>query len=257
MADVIFGKKYDLIGKPDHRFVVDAIEKSNTRISVLVNLPQLKSIGLDKWLFPEAIRCRNSFVGFVNKLLRDRMKEAAPSSRDVFSILAKARDPETGSGFRPTEIGAESTTLIVAGTNFLTFFSLSVSIIYLTKKAIALTCYDRLRHILNDARRLVLLSEPLSTRLRAGDGGGARLLLVGRGDMHGRQAELVHLSPRMRGREHEDVALSRERALAPSAGWRRDGGWALPAGRVRGRDGHLQHPSSRRLLLPRSLLLPA
>ena len=178
MADVVFGKQYDLIGKPDRRFVVDAIEGSNVRISVLV---QMTLGGLDKWLFPEAIRCRNRFVAFVNQILRDAMQEtkaARPTSRNVFSILTKAYDPDTGTGFRTAEVGAESTTLIVAGMRESPWNRwASASVIGLTRspathgswqrsKIPADHFSSRLGHVINNSSKYILLLEPLSPCLR-------------------------------------------------------------------------------------------
>ncbi|KAI9848834.1 MAG: hypothetical protein M1837_006350 [Sclerophora amabilis] len=115
MSDLIFGSDYDLLGKPDNRFVVDAIEASNVRVSVLLQAPEAITGRLDKWLFPESIQGRDRFIKFVNRLLRDTMKVDRSKRRDIFSILSTAKDPETGSGLGRAEIIAESTTLIVAG----------------------------------------------------------------------------------------------------------------------------------------------
>jgi cytochrome P450 len=115
MSDVIFGEAYNLIEEPAHRHVVEAIERSNVRTSVLIQAAELVTGRLDKRLFKDAILGRNIFIGFVNKLLKSRMNAKPLKRKDVFSFLLGAKDPETQQGLGMAEIGAESTTMIVAG----------------------------------------------------------------------------------------------------------------------------------------------
>lgn len=118
MADVVFGAAYNLVRDPRFRYVCEAIDTSNVRVSALIQAPSLAGWKLDKYVFPSAIKARNRFVKFVSRVVKERMEKMEKPSAggaDVFSNLITAKDPETGLGFRPQEIGAESTTLIVAG----------------------------------------------------------------------------------------------------------------------------------------------
>ncbi|RFU28638.1 hypothetical protein B7463_g7707, partial [Scytalidium lignicola] len=117
MADVILGQKYNLLDDSSNRFVVEAIENSNVRVGVLIQAPEISIFRLDKWLFRDAIKARNLFIKFVNRFLRERMSQSGSGTKDVFSILITAKDPQTGEGFRLAEIGSESTTLMVAGSD--------------------------------------------------------------------------------------------------------------------------------------------
>ncbi|KAF5864593.1 hypothetical protein ETB97_007151 [Aspergillus alliaceus] len=117
MSSIIFGESFDLIGSPDNREIVQCIEDSNVRTGVLLQAAELSARRLDRRLFPEAIKGRNAFIGFVNKLLKKRMSAKPLKRHDVFSFLLDAIDPETQQGFTPAEIGAESTTMIVAGSD--------------------------------------------------------------------------------------------------------------------------------------------
>lgn len=115
MTDVVFsGGGYDATEKPDNRNVIHAIEESNIRMGVLIQAPEIRRWKLDKIMFPKSIVARNVFVKFVTRLLTDRLK-MKESSKDVFSFLQRAKDPETGKGLGLAELGAESTTLVVAG----------------------------------------------------------------------------------------------------------------------------------------------
>lgn len=115
MADVVFGQKYDLLGKPNNRYIVDAIAGSNVRTTVLLYLPKLVIGRLDKRLFPASIKARNTLLRFIGKLLYERSQLSAPIRKDIFSILQTAKDANTGKGLQSDEIGAESTTLVIAG----------------------------------------------------------------------------------------------------------------------------------------------
>ncbi|KAL2132506.1 hypothetical protein VTI74DRAFT_3725 [Chaetomium olivicolor] len=125
MADVVFGAKYNLLENERFRYVVESIDKSNVRMSLLIQFPRFAALKLDKYIFREAIIARNRFIKFVTRVVGDRlgrMKTTSPAAKakaedagDVFANLAAAKDPETGEGFTLNEIAAESTTLIVAG----------------------------------------------------------------------------------------------------------------------------------------------
>ncbi|KAH6651497.1 cytochrome P450 3A31 [Truncatella angustata] len=127
MADVVFGAKYDLLSNERFRYVVESIDKSNVRMSALIQFPKLAALKIDKYVFRDAIVARNRFVKFVLRVVKDRLEKSKTTSidiysstssdADVFANLAAAKDPETGEGFRPDEIAAESTTLIVAGSD--------------------------------------------------------------------------------------------------------------------------------------------
>ena len=115
MAELIFGGKYNLLERQTYRYVPNAIEASNVRVSAVLQAPGLKFCRLDKMLFPKAIMARDLFIGFVGKLLRDIRRADRSGKKDLFATLSTAKDPETGSGFTQEEIIAESTTLVVAG----------------------------------------------------------------------------------------------------------------------------------------------
>lgn len=140
MADVVFGASYNLLQVARFRYVTEAIDASNRRMSALIQAPRLAALKLDKYVFRAAITARNRFVKFVSRVVKERLDKedavansaaaadaadndaakkptgAAPTD-DVFANLARARDPETGSGFSRDEIAAESATLIVAGSD--------------------------------------------------------------------------------------------------------------------------------------------
>lgn len=115
MSDVLFGEEYHAVTKDEYRFVVKAIEDSNVRTSVLSQAPILTFRRWDRRLFTKSIQGRNKFIKFINNLLQSRFKSAKSARQDVFSFLMDAKDPETQQSLTLAEIGAETTTLVVAG----------------------------------------------------------------------------------------------------------------------------------------------
>ncbi|KAG9244843.1 cytochrome P450 [Calycina marina] len=139
MFDIVFNDEYEMVGKPNYRRVLDAISTSAVRVGVLVQAPELKeSRRLNKWLFPKQIAARTEFISFVNKMLQSKGSkseaEANPDRRNVFTILTNAKDPETGESLRASEIGAESTTLIIAGSDT-TSTALSAFFFYISRNS--------------------------------------------------------------------------------------------------------------------------
>jgi cytochrome P450 len=115
MATFIFSGKYNMLEREQYRYVVQCIEQSNIRVASILQAPILKAFRMDKIFFPRAIVARNMFLGFVGKLLRDTKKNDRSQRKDLFEMLSHAKDPESGKGFTPEEIVAESVTLVVAG----------------------------------------------------------------------------------------------------------------------------------------------
>lgn len=135
MSDVVFGARYQLLANDRFRYVVECIEASNVRMAALIQAPWYAALKMDKYIFRDAILGRNRFIKFVSRVVKERIDKAknsastnsaAPSEtvpggeaeeHDVFANLEAAKDPITGSGFSLQEIAAESTTLIVAGSD--------------------------------------------------------------------------------------------------------------------------------------------
>jgi cytochrome P450 len=116
MSSVIFSSKRDALTDSKYRWVPDAISESNVRVSVLFQIPDWKGfLGLDKYLFPDAIKSRNRFIGFIQTVLGDRLALGKQQTcRDIFAAIANAKD-ENNEGFGMHQLGAEAATLIVAG----------------------------------------------------------------------------------------------------------------------------------------------
>ncbi|KAK2484351.1 hypothetical protein H9L39_02331 [Fusarium oxysporum f. sp. albedinis] len=131
MADVVFGQQYNLLGNQKYRYVVDSIEGSNIRTGVLIQAPEAYTWRLDRRLFPKSLQHRNSFIKFISLLVFDRLATNPLERSDIISHLLTAKDSETNQGFTKNEVAAESTTLIVAGTDT-SSTAISATLFYLT-----------------------------------------------------------------------------------------------------------------------------
>ncbi|KAF2031176.1 cytochrome P450 3A31 [Setomelanomma holmii] len=117
MSDIVFSARYNLLDSKSFQYVTKAIDASNRRMSTFIQFPALAKLKtLDKYFFKDALIARNRFIKFVMQVVRERLQRRGEAS-DIFAHLAAAKDPETGEGFSPNEIHAESTTLIVAGSD--------------------------------------------------------------------------------------------------------------------------------------------
>lgn len=155
MSDIVFSAYYNLLGSERFRYVPDVICKSNARMSVLVIIPWLTYCNIDHYLFKEAIIARFRFLKFVVRCVRERLERGKLNGKtvelseksvsggaggDVFEALTNARDSKTGDGLKPEELGSESITLIVAGSETSSTAIASVLFYLADNKAV----YDRL-----------------------------------------------------------------------------------------------------------------
>ena len=117
MSDIVFSARYRLLENENFRYVTSAIDSSNRRMSTFIQFPTLAGWKkMEKYFFKESLIARNRFIKFVMQVVTERLQRKGEAS-DMFAHIAAAKDPETGEGFSPNEIHAESATLIVAGSD--------------------------------------------------------------------------------------------------------------------------------------------
>ncbi|KAL0935889.1 isoamyl alcohol oxidase [Colletotrichum truncatum] len=142
MSEVIFGMKYNALRETKYRYVMQALEESNVRISALVQASSLALGRIDKYLFSNSIKSRNRFLGFLGSLLKNRSKASFTDNGNVFSYLETAKDPNGESTLSKSEIRAESATLVVAGSDT-SSTTLAATLFYLSGNSEA---YSKLCH---------------------------------------------------------------------------------------------------------------
>jgi cytochrome P450 len=65
---------------------------------------------------PKMYKQRFQFMAAARNVAAARMKEQDSKGVDIYGKMIGAKDPETGEGFSPAELIAESMLLIIAGT---------------------------------------------------------------------------------------------------------------------------------------------
>lgn len=147
MCSLIYSASYDTTSRADFRFVPQCIERSNVRMSVILQAPELMWARLDRKLFPKSIAARNRFLKFLGSMIAARLQKSKTSHNqsdtpegvpqrdgDIFALYEKARDLETGKGFSTKELTAESATLVIAGSDT-TSIALAGLFYYLSRPA--------------------------------------------------------------------------------------------------------------------------
>ncbi|RFU24554.1 hypothetical protein B7463_g11785, partial [Scytalidium lignicola] len=118
MSQTVFSGDYNLIGTPENRGIMKAIEESNVRVGVLTQAPGLRRFGIDQYLFKQSIIARSVFLKFAKRMIGDRLKKMADknfATKDIFSFMSKVKDSTATLSVK--ELSAESITLIVAGSD--------------------------------------------------------------------------------------------------------------------------------------------
>ena len=116
MAELVFGKSFEMLQRPDNRFILDLIQYAAFRVGVCLQLPRLAIWNVDKYVSPKVRGLRDQYVAVSKKMALDRASMDSERS-DLFSHILAAKDPETGRGFSLDELWGESTLLIVAGSD--------------------------------------------------------------------------------------------------------------------------------------------
>jgi cytochrome P450 len=113
MSNVIFGRDFALLDDSKYRPVVEALEASNVRMGVLLQTDSMRTLRMDKKLFPKAVQGRNTFVQFVKNLLADRFRGPETGVNDMMSLLDEGKSDSNK--LKKSELLAEGVTLVVAG----------------------------------------------------------------------------------------------------------------------------------------------
>ncbi|KAI1927821.1 hypothetical protein LOZ39_003991 [Ophidiomyces ophidiicola] len=138
-VDVVFGDQFEMISKANNRPVLEAIAVSSKRVGVLMQNPELKGSFLDKLLFQKGIVARRKLLGFVDRMLKNKNEQHRPAQQNVLTMLLNGKDQTTGEMLSPSVVLAESTTLIVAGTDT-TATALSAFFFYVSRSP---TAYEK------------------------------------------------------------------------------------------------------------------
>lgn len=133
LGDLCFGQSFGMQEKPSNRFIPDLVQGSAKNVLLVKHpldtsfrreltsiqnctMPALRNWKLDSLLLKELTEKRAAFAKYCMALAAQRTK-AITDRKDFFYYLLNAKDSETGKGFTLPELWAESSLLIVAGSD--------------------------------------------------------------------------------------------------------------------------------------------
>lgn len=118
MGDLCFGKAFGMLERPDNRFAIDLIGNAAHRHLICGTYLPIHDYHLDKIFFRKIAAGRARYMQYSKSQAAERSKMGMETDRkDFFYYLLKAKDPETGEGFKPVELWGESNLLIIAGSD--------------------------------------------------------------------------------------------------------------------------------------------
>lgn len=121
MSHLVFGTSYNLLSNSEDHWIIDGVLGQMRRVSLLMQLPELEDMRLDRLMFPDARRKAFRFSMKSREIMEARRKKGNergsedPENTDMFTKLLSAKDPETGEGLSDRQLWAESNLLIIAG----------------------------------------------------------------------------------------------------------------------------------------------
>lgn len=148
MGDLCFGKPFHMLTDATNRFAIDLIGNAAHRHLICGTYLPIHEYHLDKILFRKIAAGRQRYMQYSKAQAAERSKlgmdaaegkdgKESEARRDFFYYLLKAKDPETGAGFKPAELWGESNLLIIAGSDT-TSTALAAAFFYLVHNPSAL-----------------------------------------------------------------------------------------------------------------------
>jgi hypothetical protein len=113
-----FGFGYDLKVQTEetNAFIVKGLEGGSYRNNVYIQAPGVQWMGVE-FLFPALYRLRIKYFFLLKRLVKERLAEGKDAREDLFSYVVDAKDPDTGTKIRMSELWSEATFFFPAGTS--------------------------------------------------------------------------------------------------------------------------------------------
>lgn len=156
MGNLVFGKAFGMLEKPDNRFAADLVSNAARRHNICGTYPPLYKWRLDKLVLGNIAAQRARFIQYSKGQMQERTKQGLDIDRkDFFYHLLNAKDPETGRGFSTDELWGESNLLIIAGSDT-TSTALAATFFYLVHNPSSLErVVDEVRSTFSDVEEIV------------------------------------------------------------------------------------------------------
>ncbi|KAJ4288365.1 hypothetical protein N0V90_011599 [Kalmusia sp. IMI 367209] len=109
-----FGYDLNLQTEDTNAFVVKGLEGGSYRNNVYIQAPGVRWMGVE-FLFPALFKLRMKYFFLLKRLIKERLAEGKDAKEDLFSYVVDAKDPETGTKIRMSELWSEATFFFPAG----------------------------------------------------------------------------------------------------------------------------------------------
>lgn len=114
ITEFSFGRSIKLQTEDTNAFLLPGMAGSNYRSNICIQAPWAKWLGVDI-MFPNVFRLRMKYYLLLKQIIKDRLAEGKDAREDLFSYVVDAKDPETGTKIRMSELWSEATFFVPAG----------------------------------------------------------------------------------------------------------------------------------------------
>jgi cytochrome P450 len=164
-----FGASLNLQMNDTNSILLNGMTAAIYRSNVYLQTPFVKWLGVELALLPSLYQLRRQYGGLLKKLVTDRLAQGKHEKEDLFSYVVDAKDKETGTKMRLSELWSEATFFFPAGS-------------YAIRQVWYLSDGHRRGHNLHSYYGSPVLSLSLSRMLCQGKLRSAHCLHLGRAD---------------------------------------------------------------------------
>ncbi|KAF2149538.1 cytochrome P450 [Myriangium duriaei CBS 260.36] len=120
MGELVFSADFGLCTSDKNRWLPRATPLAARSKYATCFMPVLRTLGLERWLWPDLLSVRQRLKAFSDAQLRERYEKVSregkgEKQRDLFRCVMEATDDVTGETLRPEELESEANLLIAAG----------------------------------------------------------------------------------------------------------------------------------------------
>lgn len=110
-----FGYSLNLQTEDTNYFVLPGMAGGSYRNNIYIQAPIVKWMGVEAYLLPSLYSLRMKYFFLLKRLVKARLNEGKDAKEDLFSYVMDAKDPETGTKYRLSELWSEATFFFPAG----------------------------------------------------------------------------------------------------------------------------------------------
>ncbi|MCJ1247414.1 hypothetical protein MMC30_004628 [Trapelia coarctata] len=118
MGTLCFGKSFEMLDKDTNHYILDTLRDATSGLHTIAHMPWLLKFRVNKLLFNKLDQSMNKMKAYCELRADERVKrDSKCKTRDFYTYLLKAKDPDTGQGLSHSELASEAGLLMVAGSD--------------------------------------------------------------------------------------------------------------------------------------------